>query len=154
MADSANTGGRHAHLIARLLETLLLIPWGGKKRLQKQALAQVLPGPESRLLFFSAFYPPSMRANALEAVWGSLSPGGSFLLLDYNTPRQWWRKLLAFGWFFPWLLLGVSPRQRLRYPAAREVQAKGFQVKSLRLLGGECFQVVVVEKPQVSGRQA
>ncbi len=151
MTDSANAGGP---FVARLLESLLLCPWGGKARLQKKALAHIPPGAKGKILFFSAFNPSSMRVKVLKSAWQSLSPEGSLLLLDYNTPRQWWKKPLAFAWFFPWLLLGVSPRQRLRYPAAREAQEAGFQIKSLRLLGGECFQVIVATKPQGSEKQA
>jgi hypothetical protein len=151
MVDS---GGKSACFIALLLESSLLWPWGGRRKLREKALEQSLPGTKPEFLFFSAFHSPSTRTEALREVQKSLLPGGFLLFLDYNTPRQRWRRLLAFVWFSPWLFLGISPRRRLRYPAAREAQEAGFQVKFLRLLGGECFQVVAATKPQVNARQA
>jgi SAM-dependent methyltransferase len=72
-----------------------------------------------------------------------LAPGGRLIVVDHNRPRG---RVAAFAAAFrapaP---AGATPQarwRRLAHPAAREAQAAGFRVESLRLAAGERVQVV------------
>lgn len=85
------------------------------------------------------------RRTLLAEAGSVLVPGGVLCLLDRNCPRQRLRALVARVAVLPQCLQpgwrGV--RDRLAYPAAREIQGAGFEVMALRLSPGELYQLVV-----------
>ena len=79
-----------------------------------------------------------VRRGRLAAVRARLAAGAPLVLVDHNRPRQWWRRPLAA---LALLRRGLPP-SRAAYPAARELEAAGFRVVTLRLATGERRQVV------------
>src|SRR3990170_4582974 len=123
MAALAESGGAPPEALpARLVEALLLLPWGGRRRLLEAAAREAAAGGGGRVsFFFSPFCSPGARTAALERAAREVAPGEVLALLDYNAPRRRWWRYLAYAWFCPWLLFGVCPRRRLRHPVAREM---------------------------------
>jgi len=77
-------------------------------------------------------------AARLALLAARLPAGAVLVVVDHNQPRTWWRRALGM------LVLGARgfPPMRARYPTAREIAARGFEVERLRLLDGERLQLV------------
>jgi hypothetical protein len=100
------------------------------------------PAAAALVSFVGARTPAEIRRRTLDAVRGRLVDEAPLVLVDHNQPRQWWRRPLA-----ALLLLGRGlPPARGRYPAARELDAAGFRVESLRLAAGERLQLVLARR--------
>jgi hypothetical protein len=92
--------------------------------------------------FIGADTPAELRRRTLDAVRSRLPDGAPLVLIDHNRPRQWWRRPLAALF----LVVRGLPPSRARYPAARELDAAGFQVERLVLAAGERVQVVLARR--------
>ena len=118
--------------------------WGARVRLAGLRTADLIePSAAAALVsFIGARTPAALRVRTLDALRARLPVGAPLVLIDHNQPRQWWRRPLG------WLQLAARglPPSRARYPAARELDASGFRVESLRLAEGERLQVVLARR--------
>jgi SAM-dependent methyltransferase len=79
------------------------------------------------------------RRLLLEEIHRALCPGGELIVIDHNRPRRKSARLVNVVWC---IVAGVHPWVRPAYPVAREIQAHGFDVISLRLACAERVQIV------------
>jgi hypothetical protein len=70
--------------------------------------------------------------------------GGELIVVDHNRPRRRVARLANLAWC---IVAGVDPGARPSYPVAREIQAHGFDVISLRLACAERAQIVRARRP-------
>lgn len=102
------------------------------------------PAPAAAIVtFLGAAAGPAARQALLADVRTRLAPGAPLVLVDHNQPRRLWQRLPAV---LVLLRAGLRP-VRGRYPAARELQALGFDVECLRLADGERVQLVFARRP-------
>ena len=80
-----------------------------------------------------------MRQARLGALATRLPREARVVVVDYNQPRVWWRRVLGAAL----LALRGFPPARARYPVARELRDHGFAIERLCLAAGERVQLVV-----------
>ena len=86
--------------------------------------------------------PVARRGVVLDAMAARLPEGAPLVVVDYNQPRTWWRRVIGAVTL---ALHGHSPA-RAREPVARDVQTHGFTVERLCLEDGERLQLIVARR--------
>ena len=82
------------------------------------------------------------RTSRLSELAARLPAGAPLVVVDYNQPRTWWRRVrgaLALA------STGHLPA-RARHLVAREVHAHGFTIERLRLADNERIQLILARR--------
>ena len=86
--------------------------------------------------------PAAQRGRELDAMAARLPEGAPLVVVDYNQPRAWWRRIIGVAA----LAARGYPPARAREPVARDVQGHGFTVERLHLANGERLQLIIARR--------